>query len=206
MTWAYRKRNMPMSPTAPETKPEVKTVSATASAAFEKALSSFIRSTKESMDTARKCAEMGLQHFADHGNTIWLQRFYDVMPQNWTRKQAFLKWLASHAPITMKDKKFVKDTAENASTLDLEGAFKKPFWDFAPEMPIIDFTTEDLNKALVSLVKRFQGTKRYAPADEQATLQLKKLEGFVVGFTGEPIPTNENVSEAPAPQAVSSAA
>lgn len=186
---------MTPSNTAPKSKPDVTQAATPASAAFEKALNTFIRSTKESMDSARRCAEMALDHYAEHGNTIWCQRFYDAMPQNWTRKQAYLRWLVAFAPITMENKKFVKDTRENASVLDVEGAKKLPFWDFAPELEIIDFSAEDITKALGQMIKRFNNTKRYSATDEEAILVLKKLEGIYTGITGEAPPANENTTD-----------
>lgn len=181
----------------PTQKPETTATNSVASQ-FDKALHGFVRSTKDSMKYARLCAEMGIAHFAEHGNTIWLQRFMDAMPANYTRRQAYLRWLVAFAPIAMVKNKLVKDTSENASALDVPGAVKKPFWEFAPEAPMVDFSADDLKAALVNLVKRYSG-KRYTAADADATQLLAKIEGVVVSITGEPIPhANDATDEAPA--------
>lgn len=150
---------------------------------FDQNLTAFNRATKDSMKYALACSLQGLAHYAEHGDLVYCQRFFDAMPQNWTRKQAYLKWLVAHAPITMVNKKFVKDTAETASPLDLDGAAKKPFWEFAPEMAIIDFSAEDLDGALVQLIKRYEG-KRYVATDAAAIARFNMIKGMVEALTG----------------------
>lgn len=169
------------------TTPNTKTSADNSASNFDKALAKFVSATKDSMTNARLCAEMAIAHFAEHGNTIWLQRFFDAMPQNWTRKQAFLKWAVAHSPLAMVNKKFIKDTSETAMPFNIEDAVKKPFWDFAPEMEPISYSADDLKAALVNLVKRYQG-KRYLPTDQDAMQELARIEGMVTAITGQAIP------------------
>lgn len=167
-------------------------------AKFENALATFIASTKSSQESARVCSEMALAHFAEHGNTIWLQRFHDAMPKNYTRRAAFLKWAAAFSPLAMVKGKLVKDTSEHAAEFNVEGAAKKPFWEFAPETEITEFSAEDIVAAMENLVKRFQGKKFHAH-DARATAMLARVEGIVTATKAIKVVSNDAAPAATAP-------
>src|SRR3546814_10635520 len=81
---------------------------------FSKKLKLFIGATRNSMKYARECAEAGLRHFAEHGDTVFCQELLDAMPKNYVRRAAYLKWLSAHAPITMLENKLAKDKSDEA--------------------------------------------------------------------------------------------
>lgn len=125
-------------------------------AEFDTALRTFVVAIKESMDAAKICSMLAITHYADTGNLNWCQKFLDAMPKNFTRRAAFLKWMAAHSPITFTDGKFKKDKGDKAVEFDIEGAGKKSFWEFAPALEDIVLTDEDAFKKLMQSVKYFR--------------------------------------------------
>ena len=123
---------------------------------FDQALNAFVRSIKESMDTALVCSVLALEHYAEHDNLNWCQKFLEAMPKNFTRKAAYVKWLAAHSPITMVDGKFKKDKADDAIKFNLQGARAKPFWDYAPANEDILLTDADAFAKLMTAIKYFR--------------------------------------------------
>ena len=61
----------------------------TAKLTFDQALTEYTRSTKESMEYALLCSHMALDHFAEHGDTVYFQRFHDAINKNYGRQSAF---------------------------------------------------------------------------------------------------------------------
>lgn len=147
-----------------------------ASSAFDKALKGFVASISKSMTFARECAEMAIRHFQEHGDVTYLQRFRDAMPENYSRRAAFDLWMRDHSPITMKDKRLVKDNSETAKPFNIDGACAKPFWDYAPEREQVAFGADDVVISIERVLHRFENTKKYKPADDaaQARLDLAK--------------------------------
>lgn len=149
------------------------------STSFEVALKNFKRSVKSSMRYARDCAELALEHFAEHGNTSKLTTFLEAMPDNYLRKAALVKWAVTFAPLSLESKKFVKDMTRKDMKIDLKAAFEKPFWDFAPEPEIKNFTADDLLANVQTLIRRYENAERMKAADEQAERTLKALKQAV---------------------------
>ena len=150
---------------------------------FERSLKRFIRSNRTAKATALICATMSLEHFAKHGDVSYIQRFDDELSneenRNWNRVAAYRRWLAAHAPLTMAAGKYKKDVSENArKDVDLEGAMKKPFWEFAPSRENFSFDTDDIVVSLEKIVKRFHSDKVTAKTPA-ATALLGKVEHFV---------------------------
>ncbi len=166
---------------------------------FAQALAGFVRTTAESMEFARECADKGLEHFAEHGDLCHVQAFYDAMPKNYTRRAAYLKWLKAFAPIAMVNKKFVKDTGEHASKLDLEGSKVKAFWDFAPEAEVTSFSADDVIAAVIATVDKFTNGKKYDPLDEKASREVKRIRGMIEVLKEHPLPA---ANDAPAAEHV----
>ncbi len=123
---------------------------------FDEALETFKRSIKESMDAALVCSVLAITMYAEHDNLNWCQKFLDAMPKNFTRRAAFLTWLAAHSPILYADGKLSKDKAEDAVMFNLPAATSKSFWEYAPakEDTILDDT--DAFKRLMQTVKYFR--------------------------------------------------
>lgn len=146
---------------------------------FEAALKRFTSATTSSMKYARICAELALRHFADHDDLRKCQLFLDAMPKNYTRKSAFVEWLVAHSPAELVDGKLQKDKGENANAFDLKGATAKPFWDYAPERPIQNFSAKDVIEALHRTIKKFENSKKYAPATPEAAARLATIKAAV---------------------------
>lgn len=146
---------------------------------FDTALGRFIKATKDSMTYARQCAELAIKHYQEHGDLSQCQKFLDAMPKNYTRRVAFLQWLAAHAPVTIADGKLLKDRSENALDFNLDGAMAKPFWDFAPEKPIVNFTAADLADAVRKLIARYENADKMRPADDDAAQEIVAIKRAV---------------------------
>jgi|TARA_Y100000310_G_scaffold308084_1_gene350834 hypothetical protein len=144
---------------------------------FEKALATFIRSTKTSMSSAHACACYAIENFAKGNNPVLAQRFLDAMPKNYIRRAAFVKWLAAHSPVTIVDKKlaYVKDSKVK---FDVKGAKSKKFWEYAPDMEDVIFTDEGLKADLVKLVKRYE-RDNYVPENDNAKNLLAEVKATV---------------------------
>lgn len=142
---------------------------------FDVALTRYKSNVKLAMQYARLCSEMAIDHFAKTGDITYCQRFFDAMPANYERRNAFVKWLVAHSPAKLEKGKFSKDKSESASPFDVAKAKAKPFWEFSPETPLTNFSAADLIKGVVLLVKRFEGQHA---ADEQATQLLNRVKEF----------------------------
>lgn len=139
---------------------------------FEEKLEAFKNATTRSKKYALECSQMALQHFADHGNVHYLQMFHDAMPKNYLRRNAFVKWAVDHAPLVWKESKFRKDL-DSTKAVDLAKAFKTPFWDYNPENPITNYTSETVVEAFEKVIKKFDGDKQKPlNAAAQSTFEL----------------------------------
>jgi hypothetical protein len=106
-----------------------------------------------------------------------LQRFYDAMTKNYHRRSAFKFWVTMHSPITMEKDKFAKDRNPKAIKMNLEGAFKKAFWDCKPDREDTWFVSTDVVDALQKTVKKFEGDK-YHTLDKSAAELIKQTKNF----------------------------
>lgn len=162
---------------------------------FDKALKGFVTSTTNSMKFARMCANLAISHFAEHGDVIYAQNFVDAMPKNYIRKAAFLKWLAAFSPVIMIDGKLAKDKADTAVKFDVEEAHKVDFWDFAPDMEMVEFDQTDILKALKGALKKFENHEKYKPHDAATVIRLEAAKNLLAGFEAQPAavePANNN--------------
>lgn len=145
--------------------------------AFDKLLMKFKGATTQSKEAIRNASEMALRHFAEHGDVVWLQDCLVAIEEhkNYVRRAAFLKWAAAHAPLTLEEGKLVKDKSKTAVEMNIEGACKQPFWEFAPDPEQVNFSTDDVVVALKRTVKKFH-RDRYNPASEAAAAKLAEAE------------------------------
>lgn len=141
---------------------------------FNTQLKGYVRATKTAMGKARALSEFAITHFDSCGDLGPAQRFHDSMVRNYSRQPAFVKWLAAHAPVILENKKFSKDKRDEAIEFDLDGAMKKPFWEFAPEQGITTYKISDIDLAILATLKKFGG-KNYVAADDAAMLRLEAL-------------------------------
>ena len=168
---------------------------------FTKNLVAFKKVTERSMELALVLSQAAILHFEEHGQLHYCQEFLDAMPNNYSRKPAFLKWLAAHSPITMVDGKLKKDKAENAQAFNTAGAMKKPFWEFAPDKEQVIFGSDDVVIELHKVLKRFANGKRYAASPEgkhaleMAATAITKLEEDLGQQEEAPVETVEAEEE-----------
>ena len=143
---------------------------------FDARLKVYVRSTKTTMNAARSLAEFSILHFEKCGDLGPAQRFYDAMVKNYSRQPAFRVWIMAHAPVMQDEtKKFKKDKSEDAKPFDVAEALKMPFWDFAPEMEPVNFSIEDITKAILATLKKFEGPKYHAE-NEGVVIELEAFK------------------------------
>lgn len=128
---------------------------------FHDYLKGFVRSTALSMKYAEKCAQLGLEHFAECGDVVYCQAFLDAMPKNYVRRAAYMKWLFEFSPIIYDEGKLVKDKGKDARELRLKEAFAEPFWDFAPDPEIVQVTQQAIINRLKGVLKSYHNEKRF---------------------------------------------
>lgn len=148
---------------------------------FDTALKAYSATVSRNMEAARSCAIFAMNHFAEHGDTVLMQRFFDAMPKNYARRNAFLIWVHDHAPVTVAHEgkgvvKFIKDQTRADMEVDLEGAFKADFWDYSPEKAIVEFKVDNIVQAVQTALKKFHNTKKYQPESPEAAAELARIE------------------------------
>lgn len=134
---------------------------------WTKTLKAFKALTAKSMGLARSLSEAAIAHFEAHGDLVYCQELYDVMPKNYVRRVAFVKWLAKYAPVILIENKLLKDKGPEAVPFDLKGANAKPFWEAIPNTEQVTFVFDDVVKALKATAHKFR-KDRYNPSDAKA--------------------------------------
>lgn len=170
---------------------------------FDKARATFRKGIETSKSLAEKLSVAALAHFAEHGDTSYIQDFYSDLRgvgKNYLRSAAFLKWLVAYAPVKMEAHKFVKDQ-ERAITLNwaneeakaalLAKAAETTFWDHDPELAVVNYKADDVIEAVEKLVKRFESGKNMKAADADASAVVVSLKEFASKLK---TPTNSNVT------------
>jgi hypothetical protein len=161
---------------------------------FDDLLKKFVTATATSKKHALELSIMALEHFSQHGDTVLLQRFFDAMPQNYLRRGALVAWAVNFAPIKVEGQKFVKDQSRKTEAVDLEGAFKKPFWEFKPEEQIWNYSIDDIKTQVLRIVGRARNEAKAAPLDDNAKRMVDRLEAFIEG-KGVTTPAEEPANE-----------
>ena len=126
---------------------------------FEGVLAMFVKTQAVNMQAALDLSRMAIEHFAEHGDVLYAQRFFDAMSKNYVCRVAFVKWMMQFSPATFEAGKFSKDKSEGAKAFDIPGALKVKFWDYAPDKEEQYFGNEDILKALKSTLNRFNKGK-----------------------------------------------
>lgn len=168
---------------------------------FDKALKGFVTATTNSKRYAQLCANIALDHFIKHGDLVHCQSFVDAIDKvgkNYVRKAAYLKWLVNFAPVVMTAGKLTKDVSETAIKPNYEMASVTPFWEFAPDMEVVEFEAADIVRALQSVIKRFKNAERTKPHDDLAARILAQAEG-AVNTVQVPVNADLHVNTPPKP-------
>lgn len=174
---------------------------------FQTAFANYKRSVKETMDYALEASTLALLHFQECGDVTPLRQFYDATPKNYGRKEAVKVWAMAHSPLLVSGKGdeeiWAKDKSEDAREFDLLGATKKPFWEFAPERPIVNFYPTTIITALEKSVKKFDGEKQ-KPGTDNAVKALAMAKAAIAELAVKLNELNTIVQEAENDEGVSS--
>ncbi|MHA2136332.1 MAG: hypothetical protein ACW99J_20935 [Candidatus Thorarchaeota archaeon] len=87
-------------------------------------------------------------------------------------------WLKEHAPVTMEKGKFLKDRGKNAIEFNLEGAFAKPFWDFAPDKQQVNWGSDNVIEMVSRPLNSFSKKEKEA-LDDNALETLHEMQEAV---------------------------
>lgn len=151
--------------------------------AFNAALKLFEYHQEGAMTSARACAEMGLIHFYNCGDTSYMARFLLSMRKkgkNYTRSAAYVKWALDFAPVDIEvsadDVKITKNKLREAAMWAdavakndlLEKACSITFWEHAPDKEVVRFGKLDLLLAIKKTVEKFEDEKKYVAGSAAA--------------------------------------
>lgn len=162
---------------------------------WSKKLGAFKLGNASIMALALELSPDALLHFNIHGDVIRLNEFLEAIPENFGRRAAFVKWAADHAPLGMKEGKFVKDKkkAEALGWDKEDGKVKaelfeksklKSFWDYVPAPKPVILSADDAVQNVYSLIARMRkNDEKHTPTAgaldvanrlETAMLDIKK--------------------------------
>lgn len=153
---------------------------------FDTALRLFKMSNKETQEYARLAADLAITHFKEEGQVAKLQLLHDALTDSFNKAHlsSFKLWAAAHSPLTMKDKKFLKDKGlKDANGMyvrrpidfDLEAAYAKPFWEYKLVKEAEVLTRDEALKRIVKLAESFLDEGKWIIADPEC---LSVVQGF----------------------------
>ena len=155
---------------------------------FEQVLAKFVKATTNSRDLARQCSEMAMDAFAKLGEDGEIcydlskaQAFFDAIPKNYVRRQAYVAWLVNFGPIRLVENKLLKDKGEHANDLDVDGAKATPFWEFNPAQDPVNFGAADIIQALNGSIRKFE-RENYTAMNPAATAKLAEAKVAVAAI------------------------
>lgn len=152
-------------------------------------LGAYRKVSDESMVLATLLSLDALLHFNECGDVIRLNEFLEAIPENYGRRAAFVKWAADHAPLGMKEKKFIKDKAKaeklgwnnpdgEVKAAMFKAAQEKDFWDYVPAPAVAIVTAEDAVDGVYSLIARIRKVSDTKHPTAGALAMAAKLEAF----------------------------
>jgi hypothetical protein len=145
---------------------------------FNKTLTTFTKQQRNSQKNVWECAKFALLHFEKCGDLGPLQRIYDAMSKGYANRNGLVRWAMSFAPIQFEQSKFSKDKSADALDFALKEAFKQPFWESFPiAEKTVFFSTEDVQKALDNIVKKFE-RDNHRTTDKNAVKAIKTLKAI----------------------------
>ena len=151
---------------------------------FDKKLNAFSKTQAVLMKSLHALADAAFLQFAEHGDTSFINNLFNTISKNVIRRDAFMKWLVAHAPLKMEKGVWVKDKGPTASALNVEGALKAPFWEFAPAKEVQDFSADDIVQAVVKLVSKYENTNKFHAANDAATKKLAEVKRLAKELAG----------------------
>lgn len=147
---------------------------------FTALLAEFVKTTRQSMDSALLLSHMAIQHFEAHGNLSYAQDFLNAMSRNYNRLSAFLEWMQEFSPVSVEGSlktgyTLTKDKGPDAKPFDLDKALATPYWEFSPPKEEINFGFDDVMKAMKNAIAKFR-KGRYHAASDMAVMALQKAD------------------------------
>lgn len=140
--------------------------------------------------SVHELAYRALVHFHNHGDTVYIQEFYDIIGEDkLLRKAAFAKWVLEYAPAVFSDKtlKFTKNTnpnrtkelymdnAEVGSSL-LASAYAKRFWDMSGGEESVNPTTFDvIAENMEKLLARIKRDEKKGVIDNTVSDEITEI-------------------------------
>ena len=146
---------------------------------FNTKLKGFVRAVKTTQNAARECSNFAILHFEKCGDLGPAQRFYDVLRaegnSKFLKRDGFLIWLASHAPISVEKNVLLKDKSKDAQKFDTATAIATPYWMFSrDDDEAAAFFADDVWKEVLRVFKKYDGAK-YTPKDEAGATAVKQV-------------------------------
>lgn len=171
---------------------------------WSKKLGAFRQATQSAMQLCAALAGAALLHFNEHGDVIYLNELLEAIPENYGRRAAYVKWAADHAPLGMRDGKFIKDKAKaeklNWDNPDgevkaalLKKAQEKEFWDYVPAPKPVIITEGDAVDNIFSLVARIRKVDDTRHPTNKALSVASALEGFAISLRQRVTETEDTV-------------
>lgn len=151
---------------------------------FDDKLNAWSKGIQHSMKLAATLANEAIIHFRDHGDVAYIQKMDDAIKlhaKNYVRRAAFHAWLSAHLPISYVDGKFCKAKGKDFDNALVEKALTTPFFDFAPERPVVTWKGDDVVEAAKRAVKKYH-KDNMEPGDEIAPLVLEQFEDYLTRF------------------------
>jgi|TARA_Y100000296_G_scaffold86634_1_gene127093 hypothetical protein len=138
---------------------------------FNGKLKSFVKAVKTSQNAARECSNFAILHFEKCGDIGPAQRFYDVLRSEgnskFLKRDGFLIWLASHAPITIEKNVLLKDKSKDAQKFNTVAAIATPYWMYSrDDDEAVAFFADDVWKEVKRVFTKYSGDKYVAENDE----------------------------------------
>ena len=142
------------------------------SANFDAALEGYVKTADDHRHFAGECARFALQHFMEHGDLIYADRFAEAMKETKTmRRSAFIKWMVDLTPAVLQGGKFKFDkTKGKFEDIDVDEVCSVPFWEYAPEEVIVNYGKDDVLKAFAGVIKRFENADKAHLSDDAAAI------------------------------------
>ena len=145
-------------------------------------LKAFKKSIKHAMDACRDCAEFALEHYKKSGDLFPMQQLHDAIPKDYGRRPALVRWACHFGNISLETGTFKKDhnhpTVKEMADIDLEAAWAKPFWEFAPEKQIDNYTITDVVKGIDAVFSRFENEKSFHALTKKDKEKVTNLHDF----------------------------
>ena len=157
---------------------------------FKELLAEFVKAQDSFNSAGIEVSHAVIDQFKADGNLSFAQQFHDAMTSE-GMKNHFMAWLVAHSPAKKVNGKIVKDKLkeeqEGVTCWRIGEAKANPWYSFANKsFEIKDFGADDINTALLRVLKRFENHERYQAKDAEAKVRLDEAKKVVQLFANTP--------------------